>query len=167
VTLPPSYQDDDSPPGSSKSKPTSDDTPKPPKDEDSHFEKSTKHKPAADGKTLILYAYAESEAAKENIQYFIHQGLHGAADFIFLLNGETSVADLIPKKDNIKVISRKNDCFDLGAYGETLRKDDLWKQYKRFITLNASIRGPFVPYWSGGCWSDLYLSKITEKVKVR
>lgn len=47
-------------------------------------------------------------------------------------------------------------------------KDDLWKKYKRFITLNASIRGPFFPvYASSSCWSDVFLNRVTEKVKVR
>jgi hypothetical protein len=32
--------------------------------------------------------------------------------------------------------------------------------------LNASIRGPFVPYWSEKCWSDIYLSRVTKEVKV-
>lgn len=49
-----------------------------------------------------------------------------------------------------------------------LAKDGLWKKYKRFITLNASIRGPFLPaYSSGACWSDVFLGRITEKIKVR
>lgn len=54
----------------------------------------------------------------------------------------------------------------LGAYAEALLKDDLYKKYKNFILLNASLRGPFVPYWSEACWSDLYLNKITDEVKV-
>ncbi|KAJ0331887.1 hypothetical protein COL5a_002557 [Colletotrichum fioriniae] len=54
----------------------------------------------------------------------------------------------------------------MGAIGEVLRKDDLWKKYKRFITMNASIRGPFLPAWSSSCWSDLYLSKVTETTKL-
>ncbi|KAI1077088.1 hypothetical protein F5B20DRAFT_281420 [Whalleya microplaca] len=115
---------------------------------------------------LILYAYKESENARQNLEFFLHQGLHGAADFIFILNGETDVADLIPNKDNIQVIRRPNVCFDLGAFGEVLKQGDLWKKYKRFITMNASLRGPFLPYWSSQCWSDAYLDRVTEDVKL-
>lgn len=116
---------------------------------------------------LISYAYAESESGRANFKYFLSQGLHGAADFVFIINGETDAADLIPHKPNIRVVRRNNTCFDLGAHGEVLREDGLWKKYKRFITLNASIRGPFVPRWSRSCWSDVYLGRLTEKVKVR
>ncbi|KAK1980874.1 hypothetical protein LZ30DRAFT_782457 [Colletotrichum cereale] len=115
---------------------------------------------------LILYAFAESDAARENLKFFVNQGLHDAADFIFILNGETDVSALIPEKKNIRLINRPNTCFDIGAYGEVLRKDDLYKKYKRFITLNASIRGPFLPHWAQSCWSDLYLERITDKVKL-
>ncbi|GKT46687.1 uncharacterized protein ColSpa_06868 [Colletotrichum spaethianum] len=119
----------------------------------------------AHDRPLILYAFAESDAARENLKFFVNQGLHDAADFIFILNGETNVTDTIPEKSNIKVISRPNTCFDLGAYGEVLRKDDLYKKYKRFITMNASIRGPFLPHWAQSCWSDLYLGRLTNEVK--
>ncbi|KAK7908290.1 hypothetical protein PG985_015593 [Apiospora marii] len=115
---------------------------------------------------LISYAYAESESGRANFKYFLSQGLHGAADFVFIINGETDAADLIPHKPNIRVVRRNNTCFDLGAHGEVLRENDLWKKYKRFITLNASIRGPFVPRWSRSCWSDVYLGRVTEKVKL-
>ncbi|KAH7321926.1 hypothetical protein BKA65DRAFT_482355 [Rhexocercosporidium sp. MPI-PUGE-AT-0058] len=117
---------------------------------------------------LILYAYADSKdgSALENLKFFIAHGLHAAADFIFILNGETKAKDIVPKKDNIRLIQRPNECYDLGAYAEVLLRDDLYKNYKRFITMNASIRGPFVPYWSEGCWTDMFLNKITDEVKL-
>ena len=116
---------------------------------------------------LILYCYVESQKARENIDFFIKQGLHGAADFIFILNGVDDPTYLeIPRKPNIRIVTRPNLCYDLGSYGEVLRQDAIWTKYKRFIMLNASIRGPFLPYWSKACWSDLYLSKLTGKTKV-
>ncbi|KAL2068368.1 hypothetical protein VTL71DRAFT_16466 [Oculimacula yallundae] len=117
---------------------------------------------------LILYAYADSQdgTALENLKFFIAHGLHAAADFKFIMNGDTKAGSFVPKKDNIQVIKRSNTCYDLGAFAEVLLKDDLYKKYKRFITMNASIRGPFVPYWSEGCWTDMFLNKITDEVKL-
>ncbi|KAH9887856.1 hypothetical protein F4778DRAFT_423720 [Xylariomycetidae sp. FL2044] len=115
---------------------------------------------------LILYAYKETENARTNFAFFIDQGLHDAADFIFILNGETDADLLIPEGDNIRIVRRPNECFDLGAFGEVLRQDDLWKKYDRFITLNASLRGPFLPLWSDQCWSDAYLDRLNEDVKL-
>lgn len=108
---------------------------------------------------LILYAYADSKEGTSlvNLKFFIEHGLHDAADFIFILNGETTAGSLIPQEDNIRVVQRPNDCYDLGAYAEVLTTNDLYKGYKRFIMMNASIRGPFLPSWSNSCWSDMYL----------
>jgi len=122
---------------------------------------------------LILYAYSESDFGRINLQFFSDHGLHDAADFIFILNGETDVDEkIIPQNhDNIKVIKRENTCFDLGAHAAVLSKEEngekpLKDRYQRFILMNASIRGPFLPHWSKECWSDTYLGKVTDKVKL-
>ncbi|KAI1502293.1 hypothetical protein F5X99DRAFT_427427 [Biscogniauxia marginata] len=111
---------------------------------------------------LITYTYSESGSARENLIFFLDNGLHRAADFIFILNGPTSVAELIPNMTNIKIVQRPNKCSSLGAHGEVLRKNGLWGKYRHFITLDASVRGPFIPYWSHSCWSDVFLSRVTE-----
>ncbi|KAJ0311020.1 hypothetical protein COL516b_001722 [Colletotrichum fioriniae] len=115
---------------------------------------------------LIVYAYHDSESARANLDYFVNKGIHNAADFVFIFNGDANASSTIPDLPNISIVKRDNTCFDMGAIGEVLRKDDLWKKYKRFITMNASIRGPFLPAWSSSCWSDLYLSKVTETTKL-
>jgi hypothetical protein len=120
----------------------------------------------ASERPLVLYAYSESKNARFNLKFFINHGLHAAADFVFILNGRTTAASLIPDRPNIRYVQRANDCYDLGAYAEVLTGNDLYKKYKKFIMMNASIRGPFLPYWSRGCWTDMYLSRITEEVKV-
>jgi hypothetical protein len=38
---------------------------------------------------LVLYTYAESENARANLEYSVAKGIHAAADFIFVFNGET------------------------------------------------------------------------------
>lgn len=115
----------------------------------------------------MLYTYAESETARENLKFFLEKGIHGGADFIFIFNGVTDAVSLVPEHPNIKVIQRENKCFDLGGMGEVLRKDDLWKRYKRFITMNASIKGPFLPrYASTACWTDIFLGRVTDTVKL-
>lgn len=116
---------------------------------------------------LVLYAYSETPNARTNLIFFLAHGLHQNADFVFVMNGVSSATDLIPSKSNIRIVQRENDCYDLGAYAEVLTKDDFYKSYQRYILMNASIRGPFLPTWSSGCWSDMYLGKITDKVKVR
>ena len=115
----------------------------------------------------MLYAYAESENARENLAFFIEKGLNARADFVFIFNGDSAATELIPQMDNVQLVQRDNSCFDLGAIGQVLMKDDLWKKYKKFITMNASIRGPFLPAYSEACWMDVFFDYITDHVKVR
>jgi hypothetical protein len=119
---------------------------------------------------VVLYAYHETPIARENAEFFIRHGLHDNADFVFIFNGETYLDELLPKnRSNIRVVRRTNDCFDMGSYGAVLMEDNkaMVKRYKRFILMNSSIRGPFIPDWSIECWSDAFMNKITRTVKVR
>ncbi|KAF8854336.1 hypothetical protein BDZ45DRAFT_747595 [Acephala macrosclerotiorum] len=124
-----------------------------------------KHNSTAD-RPLILYAFFDTPGARLNLEFFIRHALHDAADFLFVLNGETDAANLLPKRDNIRFVKRANDCYDLGAFAEILTANDTYKAYNRYILMNASIRGPFFPYWSNQCWSDVYLDKLNEKTKL-
>ncbi|KAI0025380.1 hypothetical protein F4780DRAFT_774848 [Xylariomycetidae sp. FL0641] len=172
---------------------------------------------SSSSRPLILYAYAESANARANLAFFLAQGLHGGADFVFLVNGAASgeaagalAAAAAAHPANVRVVRRGNTCFDLGAFGEVLRgpspffffsasaghrppssggggdggngdadgdageeeeKEEepplpLWRRYARFITLNASVRGPFVPGWSAACWSDAVLAAVTPRTKL-
>lgn len=125
-----------------------------------------KNKVATSDRPLILYAYFETNNSRPNLEYFIAHGLHAAADFLFILNGDNEAETIIPQAPNIRYIHRPNDCYDLGGFAEVLRTDNLYKKYNRFITLNGSIRGPFMPVWTNECWSDRYLSKLTDEIKV-
>lgn len=130
---------------------------------------------------LVLYAYAESENARANLEFFLKKGLHGKADFVFIFNGEAPEAvRLIPtKRTNVRIVQRDNTCYDIGSFGKVLRSQikvggdgkngkgvPLWHRYKWFITMNASIRGPFLPMWSEECWTDAFLRKVTDDTKV-
>lgn len=118
---------------------------------------------------VILYAYDETPINKINLLFFVEHGLHNNADFVFILNGPTTIEKMIPRAENIKILRRpKNACYGIGVYGQALKANQGldYKSYKHFIMLSSEVRGPFVPHWSSACWSEAYLSKVTEKVKV-
>lgn len=115
---------------------------------------------------LVLYAFFDTEAARRNLMFFLEHGLHDEVDILFVLNGETDAESLLPRAGNIRYVKRSNECYDLGAFAEVLTTNDLYTKYKKYILMNSSLRGPFVPYWSDNCWSERYLSKLTDKIKV-
>lgn len=69
---------------------------------------------------------------------------------------------------NIRTVQRQSECHDLGAQADVLMEHDgeLVKKYKRFILMNANVRGPFLPSWSRQCWTEAYLGKLSDTVKV-
>ncbi|GJC94482.1 hypothetical protein ColKHC_03308 [Colletotrichum higginsianum] len=102
-----------------------DNTLSPPPSSDSSEPKrifSWPNRPAAPPKkvdrALILFTYAESEASRQNLLFFVKHGLHGAADFVFVFNGDTDAPTLVPSRRNIKIVKRNSTCFDLGASGK-------------------------------------------------
>jgi hypothetical protein len=104
-----------------------------------------------------------------NTFFFIKHGLHANADFKFIVNGEYKFKRWMPTdQTNIEVIRRKDNCYNIGSFGEVLMRNDqeLVKKYSKFILMTNDIRGPFVPHWSNECWSDAYLRKVTAKTKV-
>eukprot|EP01117_Protostelium_nocturnum_P010447 TRINITY_DN3762_c0_g1_i1.p1 TRINITY_DN3762_c0_g1~~TRINITY_DN3762_c0_g1_i1.p1 ORF type:complete len:218 (-),score=33.95 TRINITY_DN3762_c0_g1_i1:88-741(-) len=40
------------------------------------------------------------------------------------------------------------------------------RQYKKFVFLNFSVIGPFVPLWSNDCWLDAFAGELDDQVKV-
>ncbi|KAH8647871.1 hypothetical protein BX600DRAFT_475955 [Xylariales sp. PMI_506] len=118
------------------------------------------------GRALITYVYSETPEARRNFEFFVRHGLHAKADFVFIFNGETDAVGLLPNATNIQAVQRNNSCYDLGAHAEVLTKDNLWMRYGKFILMNASVRGPFIPHWADACWSDRLLAKVTDEVKL-
>lgn len=130
------------------------------KQEDEHMDKSP---------DLIIYSYHETEEAATNFAFFRKHALHAKADFIIMINGEHTLnLTSLHALPNVRIVERENRCFDLGGYKETLEANmTLVNAYKRFMFINASLRGPFLPPWAGKtCWSDAYWDKLDARTKI-
>lgn len=131
----------------------------------------------AGGKPLISYIYIESPTSRANLAFFANHALHDGADFAFLLYGATSVDDdILPKGRNNIYISRKPlpkaSCNPIASHFENLSRKgkqgrkQLKDIYERFILMDSSMRGPFIPRWSSSCWSSAFLTQLAEKTKL-
>ena len=86
-------------------------------------------------------------------------------DYKFIINGG-KVGIEIPSKRNIKVYKRPNIGMEFCGINEILEKN-IKKDYKYFIFLNGSIRGPFLPkYLKSNYWIEGLISSITDKKKL-
>lgn len=94
---------------------------------------------------VCIYAYYEKNMDyQNNLRVFLENGgIRPDVDYIFVLNGKCSVD--IPDATNIKVITRKNQGYDFGAWSNAL--STLERKYKRYIFINSSVNGPHRDDW--------------------
>ena len=111
---------------------------------------------------LVIYAYYEKDGIyRDNLYFFLKQGLCDECDYIFVLNGECSVN--IPERPNIRVMYRVNEHYDFGAWHHALQNIS---KYKYFIFLNTSVRGPFLPRYVKMKWYEAFTDLIVGDVKL-
>lgn len=123
-------------------------------------------------KMLALYAYFEKNSFyADTLRFFIAVGVRPSdpLDYVFIIQGgKCSVS--IPHLTNVKVLKRPNDCFDFGAYGETIASlgglEVLEKSYTAVLFLNPSTVGPILPkYWPRELhWSAIFLERLRNGV---
>ena len=126
--------------------------------------------PSPSQKTLVMYHFYEKDPHHSNLLYFLKYGMHGAADFLFVLNGNVSdeISAALPEHlPNVRVIRRENTCFDLGSYGvvlDQLEAEGSLARYTAVILMNASIIGPIVPPYMEECWTRTITNRLSGSV---
>lgn len=111
---------------------------------------------------VCLYAYYEkNELYKNNLLYFLENGLLDNIDYYFIINGKHTIE--FPIQTNIKIIERENVGFDFGAYSYAIT-NIIKNKYDYYIFLNATVKGPYLN--NNKNWLDTFLELFTEKVKL-
>lgn len=120
--------------------------------------------------TVILYAYYETPRTIFNIDFYTKIGIEKSDNifYVITINGYNCSVDL-PDLPNVIILKRENIGFDFGAHGyalEWLANNNMI--FKSYIFLNASVVGPFLPtyYPKSLHWSNIFISKITDEVKL-
>ena len=125
---------------------------------------------ASKHKTLVVYHFYEQQPHHDNFLFFLKHGMHGSADFLFVLNGNVSEeidASLPEQLPNVRVIRRNNTCFDLGSHGvvlDQLEAEGRLAQYTAIILMNASIIGPMLPTYITECWTRIFTNRLSGPV---
>ncbi|KAI8823999.1 uncharacterized protein EV422DRAFT_518560 [Fimicolochytrium jonesii] len=135
--------------------------------------------------TLVVYVYYDGVRSSgdpeptykgtrpiqnENIEFFLKHGLQSNVDILFVLNSPLPSNITIPEHyPNIYVWQKENACYDLGSFKQGVeRMRDVYKKtYIKYLVVNASVRGPFLPtYAQHSCWADLFTSRLSSTVKM-
>jgi len=139
-------------------------------------------------KTLVLYVY---HIYNDRVSHFLNNAIFKdeSVDFIVISNipDDTiptnlsddwvihtyvdtkidlscNLPDGLP--DYVKFFPRKNVGYDFGGWSDAILTNDLYKQYDRFIFVNSSVMGPFIPSYYQGKWTDIYLNGLQGNIKL-
>ena len=121
--------------------------------------------------SVLIYTYFNTEIANYNLKFFIQKELTSKKkmDYIFVINGYNIDESIIfPELINITIIRRENLGYDFGAYNAGLEYiENNNKKYDYYFFMNSGVIGPILPhYYSQEHWSNIFIKKITESVKL-
>jgi lipopolysaccharide biosynthesis protein len=113
-------------------------------------------------KVLVLYVYHQyHDRVKHFIDHALFEDEH--VDFIFICNDSNTSIELPPY---VKQMTRENRGYDFGGWSDALLTQDIYKDYDRFIFVNSSVMGPYLPSYYKGKWTDIYLEGLRDNVKL-
>ena len=111
-------------------------------------------------KYVCMYAYYEkNDSYKNNLKYFIKNGILDNVDYYIIINGECSVN--IPPKKNIFVIKRQNIGYDFGGWSHCIENYLKNIHYDYYIFINSSVIGPHED--SKNDWLDKFLELFNNE----
>ena len=116
-------------------------------------------------KSVVIYTYYKSKSSDYNLSFFVKKELSYKEniDYIIVINGyECSIE--FPTLENLKIIKRDNIGFDFGGHNAALEM--LNKQYDYYFFMNSGVIGPIVPHYLEEHWTNIFIKKINNKVKL-
>jgi hypothetical protein len=126
-------------------------------------------------RVLVIYVFADTHSlSKSNLEYFIRVAVLKTknVDYYIILQqiNDTHVNEKsLPKLPSYAYyIQHENKCFDLGTIGWFILSGKINRNnYKYFIFLNSSVRGPYlVSYYQLNEWYYAFTNRLNDYVKL-
>lgn len=115
-------------------------------------------------KVAVLYVFHEYN---NRVRYFIENGVFedDNIDFIFICNNNNVTCD-VPNYRNVRIMYRENIGHDFAGWSFALLNDNLYEKYEKFIFLNSTVIGPFLPLYYKNKWTQVYLDGLKDNVRL-
>jgi hypothetical protein len=122
-------------------------------------------------KSVIIYTYFSSTSSNLNLNFFVKKELsyNPNIDYIIVINGyEYNKNIIFPILDNLTILKRENIGYDFGGHNCALEYiKEKSRQYNYYFFMNSGVIGPIIPhYFTETHWSNVFIKKINEKVKL-
>jgi len=113
-------------------------------------------------KILVLYVF---HIYNNRVNHFLNNCIFKDenVDFIVISNNKKNIINV---PDYVKTLFRDNIGFDFGGWSEALLTDNLYEKYDKFIFVNSSAVGPFIPIYYKNKWTDIYINGLENNVKL-
>ena len=113
-------------------------------------------------KILVLYVF---HIYNDRVKHFIENCIFydENVDFIIISNNKDNKIEV---PDYVKTLFRENIGYDFGGWSDALLTCDLYEKYDKFIFVNSSVIGPFVPSYYKNKWTDIYINGLQNNVKL-
>jgi len=120
--------------------------------------------------SVIIYTYFQSASSDFNLNYFVKNELSfkDNIDYIIVINGHNINENIIfPNIQNLTILKRENIGYDFGGHNFALKyiRDKL-KTYEYYFFINSGAIGPIFPHYYKEHWSNIFINKINDKVKL-
>jgi hypothetical protein len=115
-------------------------------------------------KVLVLYVF---HIYNNRVKNFIKKCIFNDenTDFILISNNKNNtIDDILP--DNVKILYRDNIGYDFGGWSDALLTNNLYENYDKFIFVNSSVVGPFIPSYSKYKWTYIYINGLENNIKL-
>jgi hypothetical protein len=116
-------------------------------------------------KVLVLYVF---HIYNNRVKNFIKKCIFNDenTDFILISNNKNNIIDDILLPDNVKILYRDNIGYDFGGWSDALLTNNLYENYDKFIFVNSSVAGPFIPSYCKDKWTDVYINGLQNNIKL-
>jgi len=113
-------------------------------------------------KVLVLYVF---HVHNTRVKHFIDNCIFydDAVDFMVISNDKKNLLNV---PDYVKTLFRDNIGYDFGGWSDALLTNNLYENYEKFIFVNSSVIGPFIPSYSKMKWTDIYINGLQNNVKL-
>ena len=119
-------------------------------------------------KILVLYVF---HIYNKRVEHFIKNSIFDDEniDFIIIsnnINKNEEIEKNIEKFKNTKIIYRENIGFDFGGWSYAILKDNLYYKYNKFLFVNSSVIGPFIPSNYNKRWVYKFVDELKDNIKL-